>query len=262
MARSAEDLDAALAVLAGPESPDAKAVRFAFPPPRQKSISEYRVGFVLEDPFVPVCPETQAVLEHAIRSIESAGATVKQGWPDGVDFRDLLDCYYFHIGALDFSMTPPEAREIARRNLETKVAAFRRGALSSFAEWQFENLKRLAFREMWERYFRDFDVFLSPTTFTAAVRHDTTPIDLRMVELEDGTAHPFWRIVTYIAPASLTGCPATTAPVGLTRTGLPVGLQIMGPFAEDATPTHFAAILARVVGGFQPPPGYRQAASA
>jgi hypothetical protein len=30
----------------------------------------------------------------------------------------------------------------------------------------------------------------------------------------------------------------------------------MGPFTEDATPIQFAVLLAREVGGFQPPPGY------
>ena len=262
MARFAEDLDAGLAVLAGPEAPESKAFQFALPRARQSSIREFRVGFVLEDPAVAVCPETRVVLEQAIRAIEATGAMVKEGWPVGFDFRQLLDCYYFHLGALDFSLKPPEAREFARHDLETKPEAFRRGALSSFAEWQAANFKRLMYRGMWERYFEQYDVFLSPTTFTAATRHDPAPVDLRSIETADGVVHPFWDIVTYICPATLTGCPATTAPVGLTQSGLPVGVQIMGPYAEDATPIHFAAMLARVIGGFQPPPGYEQSATA
>jgi amidase len=52
------------------------------------------------------------------------------------------------------------------------------------------------------------------------------------------------------------GCPATVAPVGRTRGGLPVGLQIMGPYLEDATPIDIARLMADVVGGFEAPPGY------
>jgi len=55
----------------------------------------------------------------------------------------------------------------------------------------------------------------------------------------------------------LTGCPATTAPAGLSKSGLPVGLQIVGPYLEDATPIGFAQLLAREIGGFQPPPGFK-----
>jgi amidase len=56
--------------------------------------------------------------------------------------------------------------------------------------------------------------------------------------------------------ATLTGCPATASPVGLTRDGLPVGIQIMGPFLEDATPIHLAGALAEVIGGFRAPAGF------
>jgi amidase len=45
------------------------------------------------------------------------------------------------------------------------------------------------------------------------------------------------------------------APVGRTPPGLPVGLQILGPFLEDATPIDLAARLAAVVPGFVPPAG-------
>jgi amidase len=63
-------------------------------------------------------------------------------------------------------------------------------------------------------------------------------------------------MLNWIAPATLTGCPATAAPIGLTPDALPVGIQIMGPYWEDATPIQFADLLAQEIGGFKPPPGY------
>jgi amidase len=44
--------------------------------------------------------------------------------------------------------------------------------------------------------------------------------------------------------------------VGLSRSGLPVGLQIVGPYLEDATSIGFARLLAKEIGGFQAPAGY------
>ena len=70
---------------------------------------------------------------------------------------------------------------------------------------------------------------------------------------KDWQARPSLPADGLIAPATLTGCPATTAPAGLGQSGLPVGLQIMGPYLEDATPIVFAQLLAREIGGFQPP---------
>ena len=260
MARSADDLDAALRVLAGCEAPEAKAMHWRLPKARHERLRDFRIGFVLEDDAVPVSAETKTVLESAIRACERAGATVTNGWPAGITFEEMLDTYFFHLGAFDYSMMPPEVQHAVRGQLGTRPRIFSRGALSSFAEWQGQNLKRVAYRAMWERYFADVDVFLLPTTFTAAFAHDHSPTDTRMIPLPEGGSQPFWDLVTYIVPATLTGCPATTAPVGLTRRGLPVGLQIVAPYLEDATSITFAQLLARELGGFQPPPGYQTGA--
>jgi amidase len=256
MARAAGDLEAALNVLAGPEMPDAKAMRWTLPSARHRSLRDFRVGFVLEDPAVPVSAETKAVLESAVRACECAGAKVNQGWPTNFSFAEMLDAYTFLLGAFDFSMVPPMAKEFAKNELATRPETFRRGALSTFAEWQTQNMKRLGYRARWEQYFREFDVFLLPTTFTAAFKHDHSHPDTRMLPMPEGGEASFWNLLTYIVPATLTGCPATTAPVGLSRSGLPVGLQIVGPYFEDATPIRFAALLANEIGGFQAPPGF------
>ena len=60
-------------------------------------------------------------------------------------------------------------------------------------------------------------------------------------------------MLNWIAHATLAGCPAPSAPVGFTPDGLPVGIQIMGPYWEEATPIIFAELLAREIGGFSPP---------
>jgi len=45
--------------------------------------------------------------------------------------------------------------------------------------------------------------------------------------------------------------------VGLTGGGLPGGVQIVGPYLEDATTIDVAEKMAKVVGGFEAPPGFR-----
>jgi amidase len=63
----------------------------------------------------------------------------------------------------------------------------------------------------------------------------------------------------YPALASLTGNPTTVFPAGLTSTGLPVGLQAIGPHLEDRTPLRFAQVMECQMGHFSPPPGYSAA---
>lgn len=192
-----------------------------------------------------------------VRACERAGAKVIEGWPADFSFPELLETYLFMVGAFSFSVSPPDYQQQARAQLEKEAGPLAKGALSSFAEWQKRNVKRLGQRARWENFFESFDVFLSPVMFTTAFAHDHRPMDSRTVCTPEGREQSYMDLVSYIAPASLTGCPATAAPAGLAKSGLPVGLQVMGPYLEDATPIAFARLLAREIGGFQAPPGYR-----
>jgi amidase len=77
---------------------------------------------------------------------------------------------------------------------------------------------------------------------------------LRKLEV-NGASRPYTDLLAW--PGFVGACllPATVAPVGHTRDGLPVGIQIVGPFLEDRTPLAFAAGLESLLGGFEPPAG-------
>ena len=54
--------------------------------------------------------------------------------------------------------------------------------------------------------------------------------------------------------ASLAGLPATALPAGRGKTGLPIGMQAIGPHLEDRTTIAFAQLFEREFGGFVAPP--------
>jgi amidase len=60
--------------------------------------------------------------------------------------------------------------------------------------------------------------------------------------------------VCWIALATAAYLPATSAPVGVTSDGLPVSIQVIGPYLGDRTTIRFAELLADIRGGFHPPP--------
>lgn len=248
MARSADDLLAALKVLGGPSGWDAKAWQWKMPPPRARALKDFRVGYVLDDPIAPVSSEIKPLLQHAIDALGKAGAKLKPGWPPGYNPGALLENYLFMLRAFMFSVAPP-----AQQDAQKSTAG---PGLAPFAEWQRHNLQRVASRAQWQAYFQDVDVFLSPVMFTPAFPHDQDrQWEQRTVDTPEGAA-PYWNIFHWIAHPTLTGCPATSAPIGLTAAGLPANIQIMGPYWEDATPIKFASLMAREIGGFHPPAGY------
>jgi amidase len=256
IARSAADLRAALKILGGPANYDAKAWKWELPAPRATSLKKFRVGYVIDDLIAPPTPEMKALLEKTIAALDRAGAQLKPGWPAGLNIQALLDCYQFHLFAFLFSVATPEQQESQRKANAALPNAEPLPGMVPFAAWQRQNLNRLAFRAQWQNYFNDVDVFLSPVAFTPAFPHDhSDPQVQRTIATSAGPRH-YMDMLNWIAHATLTGCPATAAPIGLTPDGLPVGIQIMGPFWEDDTPIQFAELLSQELGGFRPPPGY------
>lgn len=56
--------------------------------------------------------------------------------------------------------------------------------------------------------------------------------------------------------ATLSYLPSTVFPTGLSKEGLPIGLQVIGAEFDDQTTMAFAHLLAEEIGGFTAPPGY------
>lgn len=69
----------------------------------------------------------------------------------------------------------------------------------------------------------------------------------------DGKDYPYFDQLVWPELATTSGLPATVAPIGRPETGLPIGVQIIGPYLEDRTTPAFAVLIEREFGGFTPP---------
>ena len=78
---------------------------------------------------------------------------------------------------------------------------------------------------------------------------------LRTIEV-DGQTRPYADQLKWMGLTGVSYLPATAIPVGTTSEGLPVGLQIAGPYLEDRTPLAVARALAERLEGCPTPPGY------
>jgi amidase len=110
-------------------------------------------------------------------------------------------------------------------------------------------------RARWAAFFRDFDVLLCPVMLTPAFAHDEREFASRSLVV-NGETRSYLEQIQWPGLITLALLPSTVIPVGRTAAGLPVGVQIVGPYLEDRTPLAFAAAAERELGGFVPPAGY------
>ena len=216
-----------------------------------------RVGLVREFFGAGLDPEVEAAVREAVRVYEAAGATVKEvslphtkyGAPAyyivaPAECSSNLSRYdgtiYGHR-AEDFSPRypgeeglPPLIRMMMASRSEGFGAEVKRRimlgtfCLSAGYADQFYNqaLKvRRLIRNDFDAAFQEVDVLLGPTTPTAAFKLGEKTSDPLAMYLSD----------IYTITANLAGIPGLSLPCGLTKSGLPIGLQLLAPaFAEEA----------------------------
>jgi len=266
LARSPEDLELALSVLAGPDVGEDVAWRVELPPARHERLADFRVAVLPPIPWLPVDDEILVAQQETASLLGRLGATVKHVQPEAFgDHRGHHALYRTLLAAMT-SVRIEEAerqRRIAMwRRAESEFApAVLRGLEESPGTYILWNVQREQYRAAYRAFFRDWDVLLAPAINVLPYPHierawPPDDSDLTITLAVNGRPAPYMLGLVYPAVSTVAGQPATAFPVGLSRGGLPIGLQAIGPYLEDRTPIRFAALLARELGGFRRPPGY------
>ena len=107
----------------------------------------------------------------------------------------------------------------------------------------------------WARFFEQYEVVLAPVMPTVAFPHDTDrPMAERLLDI-DGVAVPHFQAAAWCAAIGAMLLPVATLPTDPTKAGLPVGIQVIGPFLSDLRLLRIAEILDQAAGpSFIPPP--------
>jgi amidase len=263
MARSVDDLALALDLIAGPdETAEGRGYRLSLPPARRDKLAEFRVLFIAEHPLLPTSPEVGASLELLAKQLASAGVAVKRETPLLPDLAASARLYAKLLNAVLSARLPDDQHRETQAAVEkipaddqSFMAELARGSVMSHREWLRADFARQSLKHQWRALFRDFDVVVCPPAATPAFPHDpSTPQEARKMAV-GGKDFPYLHQLAWAELATTCGLPATVVPIGVT-TGLPIGVQIIGPEFEDRTPLAFARLIEREFGGFVAPPGY------
>lgn len=250
MARTVGDLELALGLLTGPNRWDSPAWRLELPPPPHADLAGYRIAAWLDDERCPVEPEVRALLETAVTTLAGAGARVDAEARPAFTLAKVADTFFALLNAaLAGGYRPEQLDHFAASTDPSPVGQARRWAAMRHRDWLSQNERRLQLRRRWEEFFSSWDAIVLPVMPCPAILHDhSEPLAARTVSFA-GEDHPYWDVATWMAPAGACYLPATVVPVGLTRAGLPVGIQIVGPFLHDRTTLRLAGYISELVGG-------------
>ena len=263
MARSAADLSMLLDVMAGPDPLEAGvAYRLALPPPRHEALRDFRVLVVDTHPILPPNREVRESIGNLVGNLEKkAGATVARHSSLLPDFMECSRLYMRMVLAVIASYWATEEYERQRAGAaqlnpdDRSLAAERlRGVGTSYRAWVSDKSARAGLRAQWGELFKSFDAVICPIMPTQAFPHDHSPDwEKRRIKIDD-EQYPYPDQFAWPGIATLPGLPATAIPTGFASDGLPVGVQIVGPWLEDRTPLKLAELIEYEFGGFVPPP--------
>ncbi len=231
LARSADDLELALDVLTTRGNLDESDNRPELLPPRRQQFEDYRVAVWFTDtyPAAEINADVLTKLQKTVWKLHSAGLDIDEAARPDIGLYEMNFIFGQILNQLMTGSLPLPERLIARQN---------------------------EIQAKWADFFEHYDVLLAPVSPTVAFPHDHEGTILsRSLEI-NGQEKPMLNNMTWTRAAIVAGLPATVAPVGLSDSGLPVGIQIIGARLEDRTTIAFARGLSELIGGFVAPPGY------
>jgi amidase len=264
MARSTADLALALDVIAGPDEERAgTGYRLDLRPARHENLKDFRILVVDTHPLAATASAVRAALSRLSERLVHAGAKLAHASPLLPDLAESARLYVRLLSAFWGADLRPSvyarlrgaAAALSPRN-RSLDAERTRGAVISHRDWLAADGARIQLQQRWRELFREWDVVLCPAMPTPAFPHDHSPIESRRLQI-DGRSHAYLDAqIVWPALATAPGLPATVAPIDRSESGLPIGVQIIGPSLEDRTTIAFAQLLEREFGGFSPPPDF------
>ncbi|MGI9155113.1 MAG: amidase [Marmoricola sp.] len=247
MARSVDDLALLLSVIAGPDArvPTALADPGSdFARPVEASPDRLRVALSVDlGGAFEVDAEVAGVVEAAGTLFAANGARVVPAHPDLADAEECfrtLRAWNFQAGFGELLGAHPES---FKASLADNIRA---GESLTGADVARAYAQRTALSETMRRFFTSYDVLAVPVS-------QVPPFSSGQEFPADINGKPMRTYLDWMRSAyfvTVTGCPAISVPAGFTEQGLPVGLQLVGPYGSDRR-------LLEIAAGFEAATGLR-----
>jgi amidase len=253
MARNSEDLKLLWSVLHG------------VPQAARRDVRGARIAVWDEEPGFPLAAEVRDAVVRAADVLRAAGAKVERTKPD-IAGGTLMEMYTTLLIAV-ISVDLPDAmfegfealREEDKKAVQAKgeraaTALYRLRASASYREVMRAAIRRQTKKDALAQFFHEgWDAILMPISPVTAFKHQHEPgFNERTLQV-DGETVPYSTMLNWIAPATALHAPSLAVPAGRAPSGLPIGVQLVGPWNGEERLFDYAAAIEDGLGGFTPP---------
>jgi aspartyl-tRNA(Asn)/glutamyl-tRNA(Gln) amidotransferase subunit A len=227
MARTVTDLALFMNVLTGADDRDPYALPrdgIDYRAGLEDGVKGLRIAFSPTLDKAPVDPEVAAAVAEAAKAFAALGAHVETAEPGfALPRQAWLTLWWAGVAKLLANATPEE-RQRLDPGLANHLAL---GERLSAIDFLVADAVRADVARAMNAFHRRFDLLLTPTVAVPAL-----PVGETLTDPETQTEWVDWTPFSY--PFNLTRQPAASIPCGLTKGGLPIGLQIVGRLYDDA----------------------------
>jgi amidase len=244
MARNVEDLALLLDAMSGEHPADPlslPALPTSFLSAARSGAKPKRIAYSPDLGITPVDPEVASVTRKAAERFAEAGAIVEEAHPD---LSEAHECFHV-LRAFDFAVSKAELLRKHRDLLKPEVIwNIEEGLKLTVERVARAEAQRIAMAARAEEFFKTYDLLLAPATIVPPF-----PVQNRYVAECDGKTfdnYVEWLGIVYAI--TLACCPALSLPCGFTASGLPVGLQMVGPPRGEAKLLAGAKVLEDILG--------------
>ena len=259
LARSVEALRLALSLIAGPDGRRWEVPPVSMTPEQSKPLKNYR--FVWTDVFgnVKASQETQTAIHGLVDALTQAGCQVEQATPVDFDFDLAWQLYGEILGAEIGSGMDPIPRLLTSLQFRTMSdpspirSGYVNGLRLKMDRYAVALTKRDKLISQLEEFLSNWDAWLCPVTVGSAFKHCKMG---QTIEIDGSNVPYFTANMSFTTVFNLTGNPVAVLPVGQTKDGLPIGIQVVGRQWQDMTLLSIAEALTDITGTFQPPLGF------
>jgi amidase len=262
MARSADDLEIALKLIAQPDEMEARGVRIALARPKSE-VKKLKIAVLTTAATAEVDDSVQAAVLAASRAFAKRGARVSETARPDFDLHEAHRTFIHLLrGATSSALNDEQfarQRELAAKSSpgDNSYAAWMMHANTMpLREWHAWHEKREQIRRAWSQFFREWDLLLCPAAATAAFAHNQKGERWERMVTVNGKPQPSTTQMFWAGFPGMAYLPCTVAPAGFTGEGLPVGVQIVGPQYGDLATIAAAKFLEREFQPFVAPGGY------